>query len=186
MRFLFLCLVTMAACKPPVQEAASNIINIDSLLDAQVKVLAAYGIEKSVSVGDSVYLTKANAAVNWGAELEAFREIGLANRPMYGNAYSKSVARDAQSNLQIVTWAAKSKVPIKQIELYFLPVENRLKRLVATINMEDFYLTTNRTLTLDFSLLGELGRLDSYKISGSQNYFWFEPQKFSVNSIVTP
>ena len=39
-----------------------------------------------------------------------------------------------------------------------------------------------RNLSLDFSLLGDTMKLESYSISGSQRYFWSVPQHFLVKA----
>lgn len=182
--FLFVLLI---ACSPPEKEIASTTINMDSLLHAQAKILSGRGIEKSVSVGDSTFAsTKINTSVNWNDALEAFRELGQVNRPIYRHAYEQKETRDSKSNLMIRTWTAKTNVPVSEIKLYYLPGPKRLKRVEAFINMKDFYFTAHRKMILDFTLLGELNQLESYHISGSQKYFWSAEQKFSVNCIVKP
>ncbi len=185
MRFIFLlALIALAACKPPATPSVqSNILNIDSLLSAQAKLLSTVSIEKTLMVGDSTF-QRQTLQVNLEKELELFKEIGQINRPIYQRAYHTSIKPDTQSNLTIKEFQAVEDVPVKTIRLYYLNEPTQLKRLEATVATEDLYQSSEKKLILDFSILGDTVRLKSYGVSGDQQYFLGAPQYFSMSTTI--
>jgi hypothetical protein len=182
MRFFILAmLIVMAACQSPELPAHSNILNIDSLLNTQAKLLGKVSISKTLKVGDSAFKTQA-LSVQLLSELEPFRDISQINRPIYQNNYQVTVRPDPQSNLTIKEYHAKKYAPVKSVRLFYLDNLSQLKCLEATLATEDFYQSSEKKLSLDFSLLGDTLKLESYSISGSQLYFWSVPQHFLVKA----
>ena len=179
--------LALSACNPLEKKLVNDIPSIDSLITAQTSGLKDYTLVKRVSVDDSIFrVVTVRSPINWSKELEPFREISQINRPIYQRAYAQSLTRDRQSNLMIKTWLAKTTLPFHEIKLYYLPNENLLKRVEAHFTVRDFYLTVTKKLVLDFSLLGEVNRLESYHISIVQKHFWAEPEYFYVDGLIKP
>jgi len=179
MRFLFLTILFVtAACQSPEPQVSSHILNIDSLLNTQAKLLDKVSLDKTLKVGESEFKTQVSAPLK--SELEPFREISQINRPIYQSNYQVTVHPDTQSNLTIKEYRAKNYAPVKLLRLFYLDNLSQLKRLEATLTTEDFYQSSEKNLSLDFSLLGDTLRLESFSISGSQRYFWSIPQHFLV------
>jgi hypothetical protein len=180
MRFAFLIVLGLvASCKPPAPPMRSQFLNIDSLLDAQLKVVQPSAIEKTILVNDSTFRSDETKPA-LAKELQAFRELGLMSRPIYRDAYQQTVLRDTQSNLMVKTWTAKEDAPVKSLKLFYLDKIDRLKRLEAEFSTTELYTQSNKKLSLDFSILGDTVKLETYSISGMQRYFWSDPRYFSV------
>jgi hypothetical protein len=184
MRFFILLILFLAlACQSPETQVQSNILNIDSLLNTQGKLLGKVSLNKTLKVGDSEFKTQP-LSVQLLSELEPFREISQVNRPIYKNNYRVTIYPDSQSNLTVKEYRAKSYAPVKSLRLFYLKNLSQLKRLEATLTTEDFYQSSEKNFSLDFSLLGDTLRMESYSISGSQQYFWSVPQHFLVKASI--
>jgi hypothetical protein len=182
MRFVFLVMLfVMAACQSTEPPVRSKLLNIDSLLNTQAKLLGTVSLDKTLKVENSEFKIQARS-VQLLLELEPFREISQMNRPIYQNNYLVSVHPDTQSNLTVKEFHSKDYAPVKTLRLFYLDNLSQLKRLEATLATEDFYQSSERNLSLDFSLLGDTMKLESYSISGSQRYFWSVPQHFLVKA----
>jgi hypothetical protein len=184
MRFAIVMVLWVAAsCKQPAPTSRSKILNIDSLFNAQIDLLANVSIDKTLRVGDSIFNTKA-LGVKLAHELEAFRELGQINRPIYNSLYETATTPDKQSNLTVREYQTKTNAPIKSLRLFYLNDISQLKRIEAILSTQDIYQTSEKKITLDFTLLGDTLRLESYGISGSQQYFWSVPRHFSINAVL--
>jgi hypothetical protein len=184
MRFVFLLtLVLVGSCKAPAPSSPTQLLNVDSLLDAQLKVVQASTIEKTIRVNDSTFRSvETSPALK--KEFLAFRELGLMSRPIYRNTYQLTVQPDTQSNLTVMAWTANEEAPVKSLKLFYLNKLDRLKRLEAKLSTTELYTQSNKTLLLEFSILGDTVRLETYSISGRQRYFWGAPQYFSVDAVI--
>jgi hypothetical protein len=183
MRFIvFTCLLLIVACNAPDQTSYRKHVNIDSLLQAQVNVLRQVPVTKVATIGDATYTT--SGLVDWEKELSSFRQLNLMNRPMYSSSYQKTIAPDPNSNLMIVRWLADADVPLQPITMYYHPETKQLKRLTATFTDHDFYFQVERTFTLDFTLLGTVNKLESYSVTGRDDYWWSDTQQFHVRGVV--
>lgn len=185
MRFLFLVIIGLvASCKPVARPVRSQILNIDSLLGAQIKMLPVATIEKSIRVNDSVFQFRTvNTELN--KELVAFQDLNLVNRSIYRDSYQLTVQPDVQSNLTVRIWTAKRDAPVRSLKLFYLDKPDRLKRIEAELSSQDLYTQSSKKLQLDFSILGDTIRLETYSISGQQRYFWSNPRYFSVDAVIS-
>jgi hypothetical protein len=185
MRCLFLLILGLvAACKPlapPVVRA--HVLNIDSLIDAQIKNTPVTTIEKTIHVNDSTFQSKANK-VELKKELVAFQELNLVNRSIYRDSYQLTVESDKHSNLTVKSWIATKDAPVKSLKLFYLDKMDRLKRIEAELSTNDLYAQSSKKLSLDFSILGDTVRLETYSVSGTQQYFWSAPRYFSVDAVI--
>jgi hypothetical protein len=184
MRFLFLlALGLVASCKPAAPPVRSHLLNIDSLIDAQIKNIPVVNIEKTIHVNDSTFYYKViNQELK--KEMVAFQELNQANRSIYRDSYLMTVESDKQSNLTVKAWTATKDVPIKSLKLFYLDKLDRLKRIEAELTTSDLYSQSSKNLSLDFSILGDTVRLETYSISGMQQYFWGAPQYFSIAATI--
>jgi hypothetical protein len=180
---ILLVLCAAVSCKQPAPPSRSSILNIDSLFNAQINLLDTVSIDKTLWVGDSEFHTKASR-VKLIEELEAFQELEQINRPIYKGQYEIATAPDNQSNLTVREYQTKTNAPIKSLRLFYLNDISQLKRIEAILSTQDVYQTSEKKMTLDFTLLGDTLRLESYGISGSQQYFWSVPRHFSINAVV--
>jgi hypothetical protein len=184
-RFIFLLLVLLSACQKPQIVSHSGILNCDSLLNAQLAGLTSMTLEKKLSVNGVEFQSTTTGKIDWAKELEAFRELNQINRPIYRDAYQIKNTPDPQSNLTIQIWTAKTKVPIRTLRLFYLEKLNNIKRMEAEIEFNEFYHRSSKTMRLDFALLGH-PRLESYEISGSQQYFWGASNSILVEGSIRP
>lgn len=184
-RFIFLLLIVTSACQKPQIVSHSGILNCDSLLDAQLAGLTSMTLDKKLFVNGVEFQSITTDKIDWVKELEGFRELNQINRPIYRDAYQIKNTPDPQSNLTIQTWTAKTKIPIRILRLFYLENINNIKRLEAEIVFNELYHRSSKKLRLDFTLLGH-PRLESYEISGSQQYFWGAPNTILVKGNIRP
>ncbi len=184
MRFLFLSILGLvASCKPVVPPVRSQLLNIDSLINAQVRNIRVATIEKTIHVNDSTFYHRViNPELK--NELVAFQELNLVNRPIYRDSYQLTVQSDKQSNLTIKSWTATKDAPVKSLKLFYLDKIDRLKRMEAELGTSELYAKSSKKLLLEFSILGDTVRLETYSISGMQQYFWSDPRYFSVDAVI--
>ena len=183
----FACIVfsvsLLMSCQKTVPSTQASILNIDSLLDAQQQRLKNPKADKKIEVNDSIYGLD-SAGLNLSKEFEIFRELEQLNLPIYKGGYIVTTHPDVKSNLTVREYRAKTELPILTLRLLYLDQPNKLKRVEAEFVRKDFYSESYKKLQLDFSLLGDTIRLESYHISGVQQYFWGTPNHFSITSII--
>ena len=174
------------ACSQAKQEKQVLQFNLDSLLDFHARQLSKTGarLNKSTSLKDTVkFLTGAIQTVSWEKELEPFRMISAINKPIYRNAYTVTVERDPKSNLMVKSWKAKANEPVRLVKLYFLNNLSTLRKLETVVEKRNFIVSSRQKLEMDFNLFGN-SQLERFAISGSQKFFWDNPQPFSLTAIV--
>lgn len=184
MRFLFLLITGLvASCKPVAPPLRSKFLNIDSLIDAQIKNVPIATIEKTIQVNDSIfYYRLINQELK--KELVAFQELNLVNRSIYRDSYQITVQSDKQSNLTVKAWTATTDAPVKSLKLFYLHKMDRLKSIEAELSTNELYAQSSKMLKLDFSILSDTIRLEAFSISGKQRYFWSTPRYFSVDAVI--
>jgi hypothetical protein len=184
MRFFFLLVLGLvAACKPVAPPVRSQVLNIDSLIYAQIKNIPVATIEKTIRVNDSTFYSRIiNPELK--NELVAFQELNLVNRSIYRDSYQLKVESDKQSNLTVKAWTAIKDAPVKSLKLFYLNKMDRLKRIEAELSTNDLYAQSSKKLSLDFNIMGDTVRLETYSLSGMQRYFWSGPRYFSIDAVI--
>lgn len=155
MRILFFLLVStlIFSCGRENLQYKKDYFDFDSLINQQIKVLAAsnISIHKNASITDSATtgMTVADSAA-LARELDIFRQIDLINRPLFKGKYEVTERPDTQSNLIVRTYSPTIPSPIKEVRFYFLENFKKLKRIEVRYEENNTLYYTRRDYVLEF------------------------------------
>jgi hypothetical protein len=188
MRWLLaLVLISFFSCQQKTQKFQAGQLNFDSLLEHHINFLSKNGasLEKKSTVNETVNTSQVSTdVINWSSELEAFRILGVLNKPIHSGEYQIVETPDSKSNLIVKTWTAKTAVPVRLVRILYLDQPNMLKKLEAEVEQTNFVFSSSKKLTLEFNVLGGVSVAERYEISGSQSFFWGPPQYYSLAGLI--
>lgn len=155
MRILFFLLAStlLFSCGRENLQYKKDYFDFDSLINQQIKVLAAsnISIHKNASITDSTTTGMAVAdSAALARDLDIFRQIDLINRPLFKGKYAMSEGPDTQSNLIVRTYSPTIPSPIKEVRFYFLENFKKLKRIEVRYEEDNTLYYTRRDYVLEF------------------------------------
>lgn len=182
--------VVLVSCKkkPEHQEA---FYNVDSLINAQVKLLSARKTSmKKTAVLDgkqSLSTLELKDSLGWENELAVFREIDMINKPINRYEYvMKDGIPDTKSNLSIKSvTTTDTKLPVEYIQLFYHQVPQKIKRIEAHFRESNSLYTSSRYLTLEFQEIHEEPILTHYTIRGGQKMFMSDSVQYTIQASIT-
>jgi hypothetical protein len=186
MRILFFLLAStlLFSCGRENLQYKKDYFDFDSLINQQIKVLAAsnISIHKNASITDSTTTGMAVAdSAALARELDIFRQIDLINRPLFKGKYAMSEGPDTRSNLIVRTYSPTIPSPIKEVRFYFLENFKRLKRIEVRYEEDNTLYYTRRDYVLEFVDTTPV-LLQKTTVKGIQKMILNDSVSFSVES----
>jgi len=192
---LFLLAVIFFSCSNK-QKVTSDLFNVDSLIQAQVRYLQEEhaGLKKVSSLGnssDSVSTTPKDTTA-WKNELEAFSVLHLINKPVNRNSYTIENQPDTRSNLSVRTFAIKAslpadekKLPIEYLKIYYQENPDKIRRIEGQYRESGMMYKTLQILRMEFQPVNDTMVLTSYSIAGGQKMLMGDSVQYKINTAVT-
>jgi len=177
-------IILLASCQKKT-ENQSRFYNIDSLVEAQVKLLSAVPstLTREIRLGDKV-VTKVLSyrdTAAWMEELDEFKQLRVINKPTYAGAFRiEGELNDPGSNLKIKALTNTRDLPIKYFKIYYQERPYRTRKIEALYNEENSLYESSRILTMEFRDVYNKTVLVSYSIEGGQKMFLGDSIDFSI------
>jgi hypothetical protein len=175
------------ACRP-VENTGERYYNLDSLLQAQTQLL----ISTKASLTKNAYLGKRKEtkkfspdSLGWIDEFGTLSELALINKPIYRGMYSVRDEQDNKSNLRILSYAIKdqkkeSKIPVRNVRIYYLGSLDRIKRIEGTYNEENELYSGSHRLSIELQDVYNKTMITSYSIVGHQKMILADSVDFTI------
>jgi hypothetical protein len=175
------------ACKP-VENTSERYYNLDSLLQAQTQLLISTkpSLTKSAYLGERKETKRFSPdSLGWIDEFGTLSELALINKPIYRGMYSVRDEQDSKSNLRILSYVIKdkeeeSKIPVRNVRIYYLGSLDRIKRIEGSYNEEnELYRGTHR-LSIELQDVYNKTMITSYSIEGHQKMILADSVDFTI------
>jgi hypothetical protein len=163
----------------------TKLFHIDSLLNAQVQVLAdsKATLEKQATIGsasDHSAYTPADTTA-WNRELEIFRQLRVINKPINRTNYIVDDGLfDPHSNLTVKAFSAIENMPVRYIRVFYQDSVQRPRKIEALYQDENPLSKSGRLLTMEFQQAGNKSILSSYSITGGQKIIFGDTVVFDI------
>lgn len=186
MRILFFLLAStlLFSCGRENLQYKKDYFDFDSLINQQIKVLAASNISikknASITEASSTGVAIADSAA-LARELDIFRQIDLINRPLFKGKYAVSEGPDTQSNLIVRTYSPTIPSSIKEVRFYFLETFKKLKRIEVRYEEDNTLYYTRRDYILEFVDIPSV-LLEKTTVKGIQKMILNDSVSFKVES----
>ena len=172
------------------KEAKANYYPIDSLVNAQAKLLTQVGavLKKQAEINgeeeNNQFTPKDTTA--WMNELEIFSELATINKPINNGSYtSERGIKDTHSNLTISSFTTTLDLPVSYLKLFYLDVPQKLRRVEALYQEKTSLMNGSRLLVMEFQEIQNKIVLISYSIEGGQKMFLGDAIQFSIKGSIT-
>jgi len=189
MAAVFLAILSSCVQKPL---AEARYVNIDSILQAQKRLLSASHtlLSREIRLGDKiVYDSSKNLdSTGWATELDEFSRLSVINKPTYKGTFTiEDGLQDVNSNLKVKAFVNRKNLPIKYVKLYYQNDPYRLRKiesLYAEGDKNPLY-KTSRILLLEFRDVYNKTILSSYSIKGGQKIVAGDTIEFTIRGKIT-
>lgn len=182
------CSLSLFSCSRSSTIRETELIAFDSLWREQVSALAEAKAEltKEVLMNGAVekksFIPKDTTA--WMNELEIFQQLRAINKPVNIDSYVETISDDSLSNLKIRSLVSQKEIPLKELRVYYLNTQDKIRRIEAVINERNALYKSARTLSLTFSELNNKTILTSYSIQGGQHMILGDTVQFDIQSTI--
>lgn len=187
---LIISAVLLTACNKQNEKYDKAYFDFDSLVNAQVDVLAkAHStLAKSVSLDGKVdQSSHATDSTLLAQELDVFRQLDLINKPLYRNTYEViDGEKDTQSNLRVKRYKAKTPAPIAFVTFYYHDDFTQIKKIESVYQENNSLYATKRQLQLEFDDSTGAMVLSKYRMTGSQKMILSDSVKFTIEASFIP
>ncbi len=187
---LIISAVLLTACNKQNEKYDKAYFDFDSLVNAQVDVLAkAHStLAKSVSLDGKVdQSSHATDSTLLAQELDVFRQLDLINKPLYRNTYEViDGEKDTQSNLRVKRYKAKTPAPIAFVTFYYHDDFTQIKKIESVYQETNSLYATKRQLRLEFDDSTGTMVLSKYRMTGSQKMILSDSVKFTIEASFIP
>lgn len=185
-RLLSVLLIAAVSCSEPDRGSARLFSDIDSLVDAQIKLLSGrkLKVEKKAGIGarqESVVITPDSEG--WADELSVFRQLEVAERPTNRDRFSMVESEDTRSNLKVRSFVSEG-TPVPYIRFFYLRDIRDIRRIEAGYYEANLLYTSQRDLTLEFEEIEGANLLHRYRVDGFQRVVATDSIHFSVEAEV--
>jgi hypothetical protein len=175
------------ACRP-VENTGERYYNLDSLLQAQTQLLISTkaSLTKSAYLGERKETKKFSPdSLGWIDEFGTLSELALINKPIYRGMYSVTDEQDSKSNLRILSYAIKdkkekSKIPVRDVRIYYLGSLDRIKRIEGSYNEENELYRGAHRLSIELQDVYNKTMITSYSIVGHQKMILADSVDFTI------
>lgn len=184
--YLIIFIVLLTACNKENEKYDKAYFDFDSLVNAQVGVLAEVHatLVKSVSLDGKVdQSSHATDSTLLAQELDVFRQLDLINKPLYRNTYEITDGeKDTQSNLIVRRYKAKTPAPIAFVTFYYHNDFTQIKKIESVYQETNSLYATKRQLQLEFDDSTGIIMLSKYRMTGSQKMILSDSVKFTIEA----
>jgi hypothetical protein len=175
------------ACRP-VESTGERYYNLDSLLQAQTQLLISTkaSLTKNAYLGEKKETKKFSPdSLGWIDEFGTLSELALINKSIYRGMYSVRDEQDSKSNLRILSYAIKdqkgeSKIPVRNVRIYYLGSLDRIKRIEGTYNEENELYSGSHSLSIELQDVYNKTMITSYSIVGHQKMILADSVDFTI------
>lgn len=182
------CSFILFACSTSTTPRETELIAFDRLWKEQVYALAVAKAELTKEVfmngvtEKKSFVPKDTTA--WKNELEIFQQLETINKPVNIDSYVETIYDDSLSNLKVRSLVSQKDIPLKEVRLYYLNTQDKIRRIDAEINERNALYKSARTLSLTFSELNNKTILTSYSIQGGQHMILGDTVQFDIQSTI--
>ncbi len=185
----FLTMLSSCARKPV---ADTQYINIDSILQAQKKILSASPtlLSREIRLDDKIIRdsSKNLDSVGWSTELDEFSRLATINKPTYKGTFAiEDGLRDANSNLKVKAFINTERLPIQYVKLYYLDHPFKLRKIESLYaeGENNLLYKNSRLFVLEFRDIYNKTMLSSYFIKGGQKILAGDTIEFAIRGTIT-
>jgi hypothetical protein len=173
-------LAGLSGCGEVAGNADSRFVALEAMLDEQVRLLESTNpaVKKRVLAAEGMQ-EKTFRNVDWGKELDAFRQADL-GKPGLRGAYT---VQDVAPNVRLFRVKPGENAEVQEVRVEFAD-GNRVKSVQALVNDENYLYHTRRTFRLDFAPRGDQWLVRTYRIEGFQKLLWNQAKPFAVRADV--
>jgi hypothetical protein len=174
------------SCAGGATRSDRSIYNIDSLINAQVEVLlqGKRQLRKKATIGEQTATVVVTPdSLGWTTELEVFRRLEIAERPVYKDRYHVEETGDPNSNLRIKSFTAED-TPVPLIRLFYLDDAADVRRIESRYSESNALYISSRDVVMEFEDEGRTLILKHFKIEGFQKIIMGDSVHFSVEGEV--
>jgi len=181
----------LSSCvQKPVADA--RYINIDSILQAQEKILSASPtlLSHEIRLDDKIVrnTSKSLDSAGWATELGEFSRLTAINKPTYKGTFAiEDGLRDANSNLTVKALINTARLPIKYVKLYYQDHPFKLRKIESLYaeGEKNLLYKSSRLFVLEFRDIYNKTMLSSYSIKGGQKILAGDTIEFAIRGIIT-
>lgn len=162
--------------------------DIDSLVNEQIKQLVTRkaSLDKRANVGlQNDQRQWQPDSAQWVREFEVFRQLDAMNRPGFKNTYTKTVTRDAQSNLLVAEYTATRPAPVTWLKVFYLNHPGNIRKVEAHYQESNTLFVSERTLTWELDDIGRQLLLNHYRLQGFQKMVSSDSVVYRIESTIT-
>ena len=157
---------------------------IDSLLDAQVRILVAgqAKLTKHTTLGDSassVSMTPENDQ-KWRDELVIFYDLSIINKPINQGAYK--VNETLLDSFRVKSFEARKELPVRYLKVYYEKAAGTIRRIEARYSESNVMYASQRYLTLTFHNVSGKSVLTSYTFDGGQKIVLGDTVRYQIHT----
>ena len=178
---LVLVCAIFSACSKQQQDNIKILVDMDSLLDAQIQVLAQMNakVMKKARINDEVDQKLLGLSKgDWQNEIAAFKDLQLDKEVAY-RSFSLDTLEDNEFTVIRYKAQNKSEKGLSQVDFYYK--NNSLRKITAQRNNQNILFKETKLLTLNFNRQLEYNSLlASYHMSGSQEVIFSKSLKYAV------
>lgn len=172
----------------------SNYLDIDSLINAQVKNLIAVKARVKKNAGLEHVVNQSEHipdSLGWANELDVFRQLDMINKPSYKDSYEiLDRGKDINSNLTVRSYEPRKnlsdkereKLPVRLLKFYYY--QEHLKKMEALFTEKNNLHYTTRIMNLEFDDRQGAGILSHYSIEGVQKMILTDTVRFRITGDV--
>lgn len=167
--------------------AEARYINIDSILQAQKKILSTShtSLSREIWLDDKIVRdsSKNLDSAGWAAELDEFSRLATINKPIYKGTFAiEEGLKDVNSNLTVKAFINTERLPIKYVKLYYQDHPFKLRKIESlyTEGEKNLLYKHSRLFVLEFRDIYNKTILSSYSIKGGQKILAGDTIEFAI------
>ena len=181
---LFLFTISCTEIKP---REVTAYFSLDSLFDAQSNLLLSddYRLQKSAVVNaDTATALFIPDSLEWINEFQVFRDMNI-NKPALIGQYTPTIKPDPNSNLQILSYTAKSEeLEVQQLNVYYLRQLENIKRITASSQERNSIFSAGKEAGIEFEKKDGQWKIKSFSLNGFQKMILQDSVLFVVKGTI--
>jgi hypothetical protein len=187
--FLSAIFIGFFSCKQTDIKYAKSYFDFDSLVNRQVRELAAGNARwkkvSSLNEKTDTAIVQLDTA-KWKNELDIFRQLDAINRGIFKGYYKVSEQKDIHSNLTVRSYRFqksqddKLESPVPFVDFYFFNQFSDLRKIVSVYEESNLLFSSSRKLSMEFEE-GQKKNLIGYQVNGFQKMILADSVLMNLN-----
>lgn len=176
------CLLLLSSCLEDASQQRTTYFSMDSLVNAQINYFSSreISLNKWASInGKEESNVLQPDSLTWANELEVFRKVDI-TKAAYTNGFDVSIEDDKTSNLKILNYASKIKMPVKSLKIYFLNEQSDVRKIVAIIEEDTRVFANDKQVNMEFEKIEGVSVLKNYNIEGKQKMLMSDSTLYEI------